>query len=131
MSFCIFNRQTQQTLNMSYRTQVFGVGGQTSVIRYRINEGPWIPISPIYAFNGPTYTSILNITVNVNDKIDYYLESIPRTYEYGIGFNGSYFGASDLNTYTIISGTNQIYLNICSYSVTFTNIQFCPASSGA
>lgn len=130
-AICIFNRQTQQTLNMSYRTQVWGYDGATDNIYYRINEGPWITIPFISSYIGPTYTSILNITVNVNDKIDYYFAGNPSFFRYSIGFNGIYFGnESSFSTTTIISGTNNIYFNICSQNPDndLSNISFCFAS---
>ena len=130
-AICIFNRQTQQTLNMFYRTEVWGLNGATNNIYYRINEGPWIIIPFISSYIGPTYISILNITVNVNDKIDYYFAGNPSFFTYGIGFNGPYYGnESSFSTTTIISGTNNIYFNICSQNPNndLFDISFCFSS---
>ena len=129
-SFCEFVTQQTQTFNIYYRTQSVltpypGFTFQTQNIYYRINNGPWIVAGTADSNKGPsTYVGLPSITVNVNDLVEYYFATPYYDYLYGYGNGGSYINGGQSSS-TIINGTNNLYLNICSntYGIQST---FCP-----
>ena len=124
-AFCLFSRQSNATLIISYRTATFGFNGGSSIIYYRINEGPWQAVNNIQAYVGSaSYLTVVNTTIQVNDKVDYYFANTFGSLSYGLGFNGGYFGYSGIYSTTMSPGTNNIYFNICSQGPQ-ENVLFC------
>lgn len=125
---CTFVPQYPGSLVIRYQTQTFvtGPSSQVSNIYYRINEGSWNTIPNIVAGIGPGYDPVLVTTANINDKVDYYFSSNPQYFVYGVGFNGPYSGALNVNTITIAPGTNFIDFNICDFTIDSMNANFCP-----
>ena len=109
-----------RSLNVYVSTQPSFIGcsslgiPSTTYLTYRINGGPWITgTTPIYANQGATYSSILNISQGAGNVIDFYFSGI----RWGVGYNTNDYTSRCSNqvlyTYTIpFSLVANVYLNI-------------------
>ena len=129
-SFCQFVSQPTQLFYIYYRTQEVltpypGFTFQTLSIYYRINNGSWIVAGTADSNKGPSsYVALPSISVEVNDLVECYFASPNFDYYYGYGNGGPFVGGAPPSS-TIINGTNNVYLNLCSSTVGIQST-FCP-----
>lgn len=129
-SFCEFVTQQTQTFNIYYRTQVELTPApeftfQSLNIYYRINNGSWIVAGIAESYRGPSsYVGLPSISVEVNDLVEYYFDSLNTTTQYGYGNGGPFFGSGPSSSSTVVVGNNTVYFNICSDAFS-NNSYFC------
>jgi hypothetical protein len=67
---------------------------------------------------------VATFSVEKNDFVEYYFDSLNTTTPYGYGDGGFFLGAGPSSSSTVVVGVNTVYFNICSATVG-GNSYFC------